>query len=126
MTVGASQHGKVNPGVGDPVTFRVAVNHLAVKAAQAVGGRVAMHAGRRATQVTQAACPPSHHFTTVYGSPHLSTVYDYILLPDLPHLPERATDSSPSLESTKQKTNRKHTFAKKRPGFWPILPSWWR
>mmetsp|Transcript_12804 Transcript_12804/g.38626 ORF Transcript_12804/g.38626 Transcript_12804/m.38626 type:complete len:1024 (-) Transcript_12804:1758-4829(-) len=45
-------HGKVNPGVGDPVTFRVAVNHLAVKAAQAVGGRVAMHAGRRATQVS--------------------------------------------------------------------------
>lgn len=49
------QDGGMNPAVGEPVTFRLAVNHAAVKAAAKAGGLAAAHAGRRATQVKEAS-----------------------------------------------------------------------
>lgn len=65
----------VNPGIGDEVSFRVAVNHTAVLAAQAVGGKVAQYAGRRATQVASPAMSghvvnlkPSYGFADVHAS----------------------------------------------------------
>ncbi|BDA49818.1 probable cold shock domain-containing protein E1 [Coccomyxa sp. Obi] len=45
------QDPKVNPKPQDHVTFRIAVNPKAAKAAEKVGGAAAQHAGRRATQV---------------------------------------------------------------------------
>ena len=45
------QDAGINPSVGEPVAFRLAVNHAAVKAAAGASGLAAAHAGRRATQV---------------------------------------------------------------------------
>jgi hypothetical protein len=48
---GPVQDAAINPSVGEPVAFRLAVNHAAVKAAAQASGLAAAHAGRRATQV---------------------------------------------------------------------------
>ena len=50
-----TQDAGINPAVGEPVAFRLAVNHAAVKAAAGASGLAAAHAGRRATQVQQEA-----------------------------------------------------------------------
>jgi hypothetical protein len=46
-----AQDAGINPSIGEPVAFRLAVNHAALKAAAGASGLAAAHAGRRATQV---------------------------------------------------------------------------